>query len=84
MRCSSQKPRSQKCQSSARIAKAIGRRLDLPAKSIALDDAAEHFGALAMPVRDNGPVSNLQTRERLEWKPRALYLVANIGQNYSA
>jgi nucleoside-diphosphate-sugar epimerase len=67
-----------------RIAEAIGRRLDLPAKSIELDDAAEHFGALAMPVRGNGPVSNLQTRERLEWKPRELDLIADIDQNYSA
>jgi hypothetical protein len=63
----------------------FGRRLDLPVRSIALDDAAaEHFGALAMPVRGNGPVSNLQTSERFRWKPRELDLIADIDQNYPA
>jgi nucleoside-diphosphate-sugar epimerase len=64
------------------IAEAIGRRLNLPAKSIAPDEAAEHFGALAMPVGGNGPVSNLRTKERLDWKPRELGLIADIDQNY--
>lgn len=67
-----------------RIAEAIGRRLDLPVKSISPDDAADHFGILAMPVGGNGPVSSLQTKERLGWEPKELDLIADIDQNYSA
>jgi nucleoside-diphosphate-sugar epimerase len=66
-----------------RIAEAMGRCLDLPVKSIALADAVEHFGALAMPVRGNGPVSSLRTRERLNWQPRELDLISDIERNYS-
>ncbi len=65
------------------IAEAIGRRLNLPVKSIAPDQAADHFGAMAMPVSGNGPASNARTRERLGWAPRELDLIADIEQNYS-
>ncbi len=67
-----------------RIAEAIGRRLELPVKSISTDDAAEHFGILAMPVGGNGPAFNLQTRQHLGWAPQELDLVADIDRNYSA
>ena len=65
------------------IAAAIGRRLNLPIKSISADNAAEHFGVMAMPVGGNGPASNARTKERLGWTPRELDLIADIDQNYS-
>jgi nucleoside-diphosphate-sugar epimerase len=65
------------------IAEAVGRRLNLPVKSIAPENAPDHFGPMAMPVGGNGPASNARTRERLGWTPRELGLIADIDQNYS-
>ena len=68
-----------------RIAEAIGRRLDLPVRSVAPDDAAEHFGILAMPVAGNGPASSNRTRALLGWEPQELGLIEDIGrsENYN-
>jgi nucleoside-diphosphate-sugar epimerase len=64
------------------IAEAISRRLDLPVKSILPDEAAGHFGMLAIPIGGNGPASNLQTRHRLGWEPQELDLITDINKNY--
>jgi hypothetical protein len=37
-----------------------------------------------MPAGGNGAVSSLQTQQRLQWRPRELGLLADIGQNYPA
>jgi nucleoside-diphosphate-sugar epimerase len=68
-----------------RIAEAIGRRLDLPVKSVAPDDAAEHFGIMAMPVAGNGPASSNRTRALLGWEPQELGLIEDISrsENYN-
>ena len=60
------------------IAEAIGRQLGLPAKSIAPDEAAAHFGPLAMWVGNNGPASSAWTSATLGWKPTQLGIVADI------
>ncbi|MBW4329873.1 SDR family oxidoreductase [Stakelama sp. CBK3Z-3] len=64
------------------IAEAIGRRLGLPTRSIAPDEAMEYFGPLAMPVRGNGPVSSNLTKRRLDWEPREPGLIEDIEDNY--
>ena len=65
-----------------RIAEAIGDALGLPARSIAPDQAADHFGWLAPFAQSDGPVSSALTRERLGWRPREIGLLDDVRQNY--
>ena len=65
-----------------RIAEAIAQALGLPARSIAPDEAADHFGWLAPFVQSDGPVSSALTRERLGWRPREIGLLDDVRQNY--
>ena len=60
------------------IAEAIGRQLGVPARSLAIEEAAGHFGPLAMWVGGNGPASSHRTRERLGWEPKQAGLIADI------
>lgn len=60
------------------IAEAIGRQLDVPARSITAGEAATHFGPLAMWVQNNGPASNEWTRRALAWTPSEAGMVADI------
>lgn len=62
------------------VAEAIGRQLDLPAKSIPASQASAHFGELAMWVTGTGAVSTAQTRESLGWEPREIGLIADIDR----
>jgi nucleoside-diphosphate-sugar epimerase len=67
------------------IAEAIGRQAGVPAVSLTPEEAAEHFGALAMWVAGNGPASNAETRALLDWRPCQRGLVEDIGRpDYSA
>jgi nucleoside-diphosphate-sugar epimerase len=63
------------------IAEAIGRQLGLPAVSLTPDEAAVHFGALALWVQNNGPAANEWTREVLGWRPSEVGIVADIEQS---
>jgi nucleoside-diphosphate-sugar epimerase len=51
------------------IAEVIGRRLNLPAKSVDPQDAGEHFGFLGMFVGLDNWTSSAGTRELLDWEP---------------
>jgi nucleoside-diphosphate-sugar epimerase len=51
------------------IAEAIGRALGVPAEPVAPEDAAEHFGWLAMFLPIDVRASSALTRERLGWQP---------------
>ncbi|QKZ13706.1 SDR family oxidoreductase [Spirosoma sp. KUDC1026] len=51
------------------IAELIGERLNLPVVSIDPDEAASHFGWMALFARMDAPSSNQQTRDRLGWEP---------------
>lgn len=64
------------------IAQAIGRRLKLPAVSIAPEEAADHFAFLARLVTIDNPVSSALTRDRLSWKPEQPGLIADLGQGH--
>jgi nucleoside-diphosphate-sugar epimerase len=60
------------------IAEAIGRRLKLPVKSIAPEEAQAHFGWLAMFAGLDLPASSAQTRKKLGWDPTGPSLIADL------
>ncbi len=62
------------------IAEAIGRRLKIPVKSIAVEEAEVHFGWLARFVGRDFPASSEQTRRKLGWQPTGPGLIADLEQ----
>jgi len=60
------------------IAEATGRQLNLPAVSVAAEDAAGHFGFLSGFVPVDNLTSSALTRERLGWRPEGPGLIADI------
>ncbi|MGH6992277.1 MAG: SDR family oxidoreductase, partial [Caulobacteraceae bacterium] len=62
------------------IAKTLGRRLELPVRSIGAEEAAEFFGWLAMFAGLDAPASSARTRERLGWAPSGPSLLADLEQ----
>jgi nucleoside-diphosphate-sugar epimerase len=62
------------------IAEAIGRRLKLPVKSIAAEEAQAFFGWLAMFAGHDMPASSTQTRKKLGWEPTGPGLIADLEQ----
>jgi nucleoside-diphosphate-sugar epimerase len=62
------------------IAEAIGRRLKLPVKSIAPEEAQVYFGWLAMFAGHDMPASSAQTRTKLRWQPTGPGLIADLEQ----
>lgn len=51
------------------LAELIGEQLQLPVVSISPDEAAGHFGWMALFARMDCPASSQQTRDRLGWEP---------------
>ena len=66
--------------SSREIAEALGRGLNLPVVSISPDEAASHFGWMAMFVGLDMPASSVQTRARLDWHPTGPTLIADLNE----
>jgi nucleoside-diphosphate-sugar epimerase len=62
------------------IAETIGQRLDLPARSIAADEAEAFFGWLALFASHDAPAASAQTRTRLGWQPSGRGLLADLAQ----
>ncbi len=62
------------------IAEAIGRRLNLPARSIAPDEAQAFFGWLGMFAGFDMLASSAWTRKTLGWEPTGPGLIADLGQ----
>jgi nucleoside-diphosphate-sugar epimerase len=60
------------------IAEAIGRRLKLPVKSIAPEEAQAFFGWLATFAGRDLPASSEQTRRKLGWTPTGPGLIADL------
>jgi nucleoside-diphosphate-sugar epimerase len=61
------------------IMEALGRRLDLPVRSISPDEAGSYFGWLADFATLDMPASSAQTREKLGWQPTGPGLIADLG-----
>jgi nucleoside-diphosphate-sugar epimerase len=64
------------------FAEAIGRNLGVPAASIALEDAAGHFGFLGAFVTADNPTSSTLTRQRLGWEPTRPGLIADLDEGH--
>ncbi len=62
------------------IAEAIGRGLKIPVVSMSPDEAAAHFGWLAMFAGVDMPASSKQTQERLGWHPNGPGLIADLDR----
>ncbi len=64
------------------LAEVIGRRLDLPVKSISAEEAKSHFGWMAFFFAMNLAASSALTRERLGWQPTQPGLLADLDQEH--
>jgi len=62
------------------IVEIIGRGLKVPVVAMSGDEAAAHFGWLAMFAGLDLPASSAQTRERLQWHPTGPGLIADLEQ----
>ena len=60
------------------IAETIGRRLKLPVKSVAAEEAPAYFGWLAHLAARDMPASSEQTRKKLGWRPTGPTLIADL------
>jgi nucleoside-diphosphate-sugar epimerase len=60
------------------IAEVIGRKLNLPTASKTSEEAANHFGFLAMFLGLDAPASSALTRARLGWAPTHRGLIADL------
>jgi len=65
------------------IAEAIGRGVNVPAKTVAADQAGALLGGfLAMVAQLDNPTSSARTRELLGWKPAHAGLLADIAEGH--
>jgi nucleoside-diphosphate-sugar epimerase len=62
------------------MAETISRRLDLPVKSIAPEEAPAYFGWLAGFAATDAPASSAETRARLGWTPTGPGIIADLEQ----
>ena len=63
------------------IAEVIGQNLGVNVEAMSSDEAADHFGWLAMFVPIDNPMSNSLTQERLGWCPREAGLLADMSES---
>ena len=66
------------------IAEVIGRRLNLPVIAKSPEEAAEHFGWMALFFGMDSPASSAKTREQLSWRPTQPGLIADLEEHYFA
>ena len=64
------------------VAEVIGRHLNVPAASIAPQDAVEHFTWLAGFIGLDAPASSALTRELLAWQPTQPGLIDDLDQGH--
>ena len=64
------------------IVEAIGKHLDIPTKSVAPEDAPEHFGFMAHFVALDSPVTATITRDLLGWEPTGPSLLEDLEQDH--
>jgi nucleoside-diphosphate-sugar epimerase len=66
------------------IAEVIGRGLKVPVAAMSADEAAAHFGWMALFAGMDLPASSAQTRERLQWRPTGPGLIADLEKMHWA
>ena len=64
------------------IAEAIGARLGIPTRGIGPDEAAGHFGWLAMVVSNDVPASSTLTQQSVGWRPTEPGLLEGLLGDY--
>lgn len=64
------------------IAQTIGRRVGVPAATVAPEEAAAHFGFLAGLIGIDNPTSNALTREWVGWEPSHPGLIADLDEGH--
>ncbi|MEU8201848.1 SDR family oxidoreductase [Streptosporangium sp. NPDC049046] len=64
------------------IAEVIGRHLDLPTRSVPVDEAAGHFGWLSWFLATDNPASGELTRELLGWQPTQPGLIEDLEKGH--
>jgi nucleoside-diphosphate-sugar epimerase len=64
------------------VAEVIGRHLELPAVSVAPEDAGEHFTWLGGFIGLDAPASSAQTRELLGWQSTQPGLIDDLEQGH--
>jgi nucleoside-diphosphate-sugar epimerase len=64
------------------IAEAIGRRLDLPTRSVTVDEAPQYLGFLARFAAMDIPTSAARTSELLNWQPTHPDLLADLAEGF--
>lgn len=64
--------------STREVAEVIGRGLNVPVVPILEQDAAEHFGWLAMFAKDDMPASSAWTRRILGWTPQEVGMLEDL------
>jgi nucleoside-diphosphate-sugar epimerase len=64
------------------IAQVIGRHLNVPVVSKPREEAADHFGWIALFFGMDGPASSAQTQERLGWQPVQPGLIADLNAEH--
>ena len=64
------------------IAEAIAGHLNVPVKSISVDEAPDHFGFLGSFLSLDCPVSSALTRKLLAWHPVQSGLIADLEQGH--
>jgi nucleoside-diphosphate-sugar epimerase len=62
------------------IIEAVGRDLNVPVKSIKPEEAGDYYGPLAMFAGMDMPASSALTQKWLDWKPKEIGLIEDIGQ----
>ena len=64
------------------IAEVIGRRLNVPVRSVSAEEADGHFGWIARFFSMDLAASSALTRERLDWHPAQPGLLADLDQEH--
>ena len=62
--------------------RSIGRDLNVPVVSKSREEAADHFGWIALFFGIDGPASSAQTQERLGWRPVQPGLIADLNAEH--
>jgi len=64
------------------IAEVIGQHLNLPVVSKSCEEAADHFGWIALFFGMDGPASSAQTQGQLGWRPVQPGLIADLDAEH--